>query len=302
MENPEFYVALLILSVLLILKYFSHNNPRSPPSPFSIPIIGHLHLIKSSLHQALAALSSQYGPILFLKFGFRPVVVVSSPSAVEECFTKNDIVLANRPQFMAADRLTYNYTALVWAPYGHVWRNLRRLTVVELFSSNSLQKSSIIREEETRSLLRQLFRLSNNGGQKVNMNFWFSVMTFNIILRLATGKEWINEENALTEVGKQQLKELKGIFFTSASMTVCDFIPILRWFGYKGLEKSMIMLHKKRDDFLQGLIDEIRCKKASSSGEKKKKITLIETLLSLQESEPDLYSDDVIKGIILVIK
>lgn len=181
MENPEFYVALL-LSVLLILKYFFHNNPRSPPTPFSIPIIGHLHLIKSSLHRALSALLSQYGPILFLKFGFpglllllllfpRPpvvvVVVVSSPSAVEECFTKNDIVLANRLKFMAADRLT----------------------VVELFSSNSLQKSSIIREEETRSLLRQLFRLSNNGGLKVNMNFWFSVMTFNIILSLATGKE-----------------------------------------------------------------------------------------------------------------
>ncbi|KAK7822516.1 cytochrome p450 81d11, partial [Quercus suber] len=76
------------------------------------------------------------------------ILIVSSPSAVEECFTKNDKIFANRPQTMAGDRLTYNCTAPVWAPYGHLWRNLRRVSTIEIFSHISLQKSSSLEKKK----------------------------------------------------------------------------------------------------------------------------------------------------------
>ncbi|KAA8528485.1 hypothetical protein F0562_035840 [Nyssa sinensis] len=300
-----YYCLALLLSVLLIFKHFFYHNPKLPPSPLALPIIGHLHLIKNSFHQSLECLASQYGPILFLKFGTRSILVVSSPSAVEECFTKNDIILANRPRNMLSDISTYNYTTFSMAPYGHLWRSLRRLAVVELFSSNSLQKSSNIREEEIHNLLCHLFKVSKTGTLKVELKYWFYLLTFNIITRLVAGKRCVRDAVAGMDLGKQILEEIKRKFVSRMPLNMCDFFPILRWFGYKGLEKSLIKLHMERDEFLQGLIDEFRRKRTSSANinivTNTEKTPLIEALLSIQESEPDFFSDAVIKSIIIIM-
>ena len=57
----------------------------------------------------------------------------------------------------------------------------------------------------------------------------------------------------------------------------------------------MIRMQKMRDGALGRLIEEMKQKKPHVE----KKRTLIETLFSLRESEPEFYSDNVIKSIIL---
>lgn len=243
----------------------------------------------------------QYGPILSLKFGSRSILVVSSPSAVEECFTKNDIIFANRPQAMAGDRLTYNCTAPVWAPYGHLWRNLRRVSTIEILSHISLQKSSIIREEEVYSLLRQVFKVSNIEPQKVDFKYLCTLLVSNIMMRMVAGKPCVGEEFACTDVGKKLLKEFKEVYFASLTVNICDFFPILRWVGYKGLEKNMIRMHRKRDQALGRLIEEISRLNNDNIIDVEKKRTLIETLFSLRKSEPEFFSDEVIKSLTLMM-
>ncbi|XP_040996840.1 cytochrome P450 81C13-like [Juglans microcarpa x Juglans regia] len=312
MDNAVFSYAAFFLSIIFVIiikfLYQNHRNQSSsPPSPFSIPIIGHFHHLKPPLHQALQTLSFQYGPILYIKYGSRPILVVSSPSAVEECFTKNDIIFANRPLTMAAEYFTYNLTAPVWAPYGHLWRNLRRFLNLELFSQNSLQNSSIIRQEEVHSLLRQLFKSSNaDRPQKVEFRYLFTLLMFNVIMRMVTGKPCVGEEAAGTDLGKQRLRDMKGIYFANLGMNICDFFPVLRWVGYKGLEKNMRSLQGKRNGLLNHFIEEIKQKKTSFlknavEMNEEQKSTLIETLMSVQESEPELYSDDVIKGVLMMM-
>ena len=39
-----------------------------------------------------------------------------------------------------------------------------------------------------------------------------------------------------------------------------EFVPILRWMNYGGLEKKLKSLSKRTDEFLQALIDEQRHK------------------------------------------
>jgi len=51
-------------------------------------------------------------------------------------------------------------------------------------------------------------------------------------------------------------------------------------------------LANKTDAFLQALVDE---KKGKEEGN-----TMIDHLLSLQKSQPDYYTDQIIKGLILV--
>ncbi|XP_023929504.1 cytochrome P450 81C13 [Quercus suber] len=299
MENFYFYLA-LILSIVFIFKLLNHHNKNLPPSPFSLPIIGHLHLLKQPLHRTLETLSLQYGPILSLKFGSRSILVVSSPSAVEEFFTKNDITFANRPQTIAGDRLTYNCTAPVWAPYGHLWRNLRRVSTIEIFSRISLQKSSIIREEEVYSLIRQVFKLSNIEPQKVDFKYLCSLLVSNIMMRMVAGKPCVGEEFACMDVGKKLLKEFKEVFSSNFAVNICDFFPILRWVGYKGLEKNMIRLQRKRDEVLGRLFEDIKLNNDNIIDVEKMR-PLIETLFSLRKSEPEFFSDDVIKSLTLTV-
>ncbi|KAH7848547.1 hypothetical protein Vadar_004244 [Vaccinium darrowii] len=298
-----FYYCAFLLPILFILKHFIRPNKKHlPPGPFALPIIGHLHLIKTPPHQALLRISSKHGPILFLRFGSRPTLVLSSTSAVEECFPKNDVAFSNRPPSISADHLSYNYTTIVWAPRGHLWRTLRRLTFVKLFSTSSLQKSSVVREEETKNFVSHLLRVSNSNS-KVELKYWFFVLTVNIVMRLVNGERFVGDEVAGIEAGKKLVEGFEETFMKGTPLNLCDFFPVLRWVDYKGVEKSLRVVQGKRDEFLQGLVYEFRRKIEGDCFDDggNCKSTLIGILLGLQESEPEFYTEDIIKSLILVL-
>ena len=97
------YISISSLSLVCFqcLPPQRRTHPRLPPSPPAIPILSHLHLLlKQPIHRHLQTLSQKYGPIFSLRFGSRLLVIISSPSTVEECFTKSDIIFANRPCFL----------------------------------------------------------------------------------------------------------------------------------------------------------------------------------------------------------
>ncbi|KAL6657265.1 hypothetical protein ACP70R_005045 [Stipagrostis hirtigluma subsp. patula] len=72
MENSTtlsfLFLSLATALFLVLLRSLRSKNRRLPPSPPSLPIIGHLHLFKKPLHRSLAALEAAHGPIL-LRFG-----------------------------------------------------------------------------------------------------------------------------------------------------------------------------------------------------------------------------------------
>ncbi|KAF9668509.1 hypothetical protein SADUNF_Sadunf14G0011000 [Salix dunnii] len=65
------------------------------------------------------------------------------------------------------------------------------------------------------------------------------------------------------------------------------------------MEKRLIECHMKRDSFMQYLIEEKRGKISETDCCVEKKKNLIQVLLSLQQNEPEYYTDDIIKGFIL---
>ncbi|XP_077217669.1 cytochrome P450 81Q32-like [Tasmannia lanceolata] len=283
------------LFILFISKHFLFHPKNQPPSPLSLPIIGHLHLIKNPLHRTLTNLSNQYGPILFLRFGFRPVLIISSPSAAEECFTTNDIIFANRPDLLFQKHLSYNHASFS-APYGPHWRNIRRISTIEIFSTSRILMSSAVRSEEIRYLARMLFRDSNNQSfRKIELKTRFSELTFNVIMQMSAGKRYYGENVVNLEEARQFCDVIKEAFLIGGTTNLGDFLPFLRWVDLQGLEKRLVSLQKRRDPFLQGLIDESRKEK----GERKK--TMINVLLSLQESQPEYYTDEIIKALIVAI-
>ncbi|PIA27032.1 hypothetical protein AQUCO_08300010v1 [Aquilegia coerulea] len=303
METMYLIVSVLLLILVICNKLLQrkYHHKNLPPSPPSLPIIGHFHLLKQPVHTAIDKLIQLYGPVLFLWFGFRPVVVLSSPAAIKECFTKNDIIFANRPRLLMGG-LTEKYSVIPLAQYGHLWRNLRRVTAIELFSLIRLDMSSNGRKGEARSLIRKMFKNSNGEFMKVELKSVFYKLVFNFLARILGMKPYFGEEEMVDpQMAKDKLDALRSKFSATPAFGLGDFFPFLKWISRWRMGKKTLEWFKKRDQYLQNILDGFRSRASiSSKEEKEKKRTIVDVLLSLQETEPELYTDDVIKGIILV--
>ncbi|MBA0703904.1 hypothetical protein Golax_016196, partial [Gossypium laxum] len=132
----------------------------------------------------------KYGPVFSLRLGSRLFVVVSSSAVAEECFTVNDIVLANRPKLISGKYLGYNYTTVSTSSYGDHWRNLRRIGAIEIFSSSRLNAFAAVRKDEVQRLLVRLSRDSRRGFTKVELKSMLNDLTFNNIMRMVAGKRY----------------------------------------------------------------------------------------------------------------
>ncbi|KAK1433450.1 hypothetical protein QVD17_10360 [Tagetes erecta] len=291
------YLFITFTLLILVLAYlFRHRTTNLPPtiSP-TFPIIGHLYLLKNPLHRTLATISSKHGPILLLRFGSRKVLLVTSTTISEECFTKNDIVFANRPRLLAGEILGFNYTSFGWAPYGDHWRNIRRISTLEMLSTHRLNEFHEIRVDEGRFLIDKLI---STCSSPVNLSSMFNDMTLNVLMRMISGKRYFGGD--MEEEGKRFQEIVKETFMVSGASNLGDYLPILSWLGMDRLKKKMIMLQKESESFVQGLIDQLKKVKSEQVGnDKRKKNTMIEVLLQLQHADPVYYTDTVIKSIVL---
>ncbi|XP_058750923.1 cytochrome P450 81Q32-like [Vicia villosa] len=303
MEETKWMIptSLFLLTFLILLKLIQKkqsNHKNLPPSPPSLPLIGHLHLIKQPLHRSLHNLTKTYGHIFFLHVGTRKILVVSSPSAVEECLSNNDITFANRSVTLAGKYLNYNNTTLGFSSYGELWRKLRRLTTTELFSSNRLAMFTKVREDEVKLLIKQIFEgCKGEIMSKVDLKTKTLELSFNIMLRVISGKRYYGEDDDVAIGGKEFQILMNEYIELLGSGNLNDFFAILEWIDFQGKKKKMVKLMKKMDTFLQKLLDE---KRRNWSNEERK-MTLIDVMLDLQQKEPEFYTEEIVKGVVLVM-
>ncbi|XP_057975346.1 isoflavone 3'-hydroxylase-like [Malania oleifera] len=305
-EMQLYGVALFLCFSVFLLKFFilpkQGNSKNLPPSPPAFPIIGHLHLLKDPIFLTLHSLSQKYGSIFHLQFGTRPVLVVASLSAADECFSKNDIVFANRPRLLVGEHLHYNYTTMSLASYGDHWRSLRRLTTLEILSTSRVGMFAGVRRKEVHLLLKQLWEMSHGGNKwaKVDARSTFTDLSLNGILGMISGKRYYGSDVTELEEAREFREIFKEYVDLHGSSNVADAFPAVRRVSFVGgVAKRMKKVMEKVDGFLEYLIDQQR--EARGRSESKQKRTLIGEMLSLQESEPEMYSSRIIKGVILTM-
>ncbi|EFH64768.1 hypothetical protein ARALYDRAFT_475755 [Arabidopsis lyrata subsp. lyrata] len=179
---------------------------------------------------------------------------------------------------------------MVSAPYSEHWRNLRRIGAVEIFSNHRLNSFSSIRRDEARRLIVRLSQNSSLEFTKVEMNSMLSNLAFNNIIRMVTGKCYYGdgaEDDAEAKRVRQLIAEAMSCFGAGHA---ADHLPVLRWIT--GFERRVKEISGRLDEFFHGLVDEKRAAK-------EKENTMIDHLLSLQESQPEYYTDHTIKGTML---
>ncbi|KAH1090475.1 hypothetical protein J1N35_017732 [Gossypium stocksii] len=96
------FLLLIISTLSLVLLVKSLRNSKSkgkyPPSPPALPIIGHIHLLKSELPTSFATLARKYGPLMQIRFGAAKFVVVSDAKSAQEILRTFDTDFASKFQ------------------------------------------------------------------------------------------------------------------------------------------------------------------------------------------------------------
>ncbi|MBA0780579.1 hypothetical protein Gotri_004665 [Gossypium trilobum] len=250
-----FLLALPFLLFVLLKHRISNNGSfnRLPPSPPSLPLIGHLHMLmfdNSAPHLFLYKLSQKYGPLMFLRFGFRPTLVVSSARMAEEVMKTHDLDFCSRPNLCAARKLSYNASDLSFSPYNHYWREMRKVCVVHLFSR--VQKYRHIREDEVARLIEKICQFSIDS-KPINLSEAIMCFSSLIICRVGFGKRY-DEQGIESSRFHRLLKESQALL---SSFCFTDYFPFMGWADrFMGFLNRLEITFKEFDTFFQELIDE----------------------------------------------
>ncbi|XP_024952888.2 cytochrome P450 71B36-like isoform X2 [Citrus sinensis] len=138
----------LIPIILHVQRYKTIKSIALPPGPRGLPFIGNLHQFDYSNPQNYFwRLSKQYGPMVSLRLGSVPILVVSSAKMAEEVLKTHDLQFCGRPALVSQQKVSYNGLDVAFAPYNAYWREIRKICVVHLFNSNRVQSFRPIRED-----------------------------------------------------------------------------------------------------------------------------------------------------------
>ncbi|KAF5752861.1 cytochrome P450 81E8-like [Tripterygium wilfordii] len=116
-------------------------------------------------------------------------------------------------------------------------------------------------------------------------------------MREVAGKRYHGDEVESEEEARRFRELLAKMVSISGVSNKGDFLPILNWIDGGKFEKKVKSIAENMDSFLQELVDEQRSKRENSESMN----TMIGHLLSLQEEQPQYYTDQIIKGLVMVI-
>lgn len=124
----------------------------------------------------------------------------------------------------------------------------------------------------------------------------FSDLTYNNIMRMISGKRFYGEETDMQNV--EEAREFRDCVSEMLKLMGLsnkgDYLPFLRWFDFQNLEKRLKNISDRYDTILNKILDENR-------NSKDRENSMIDHLLKLQETQPEYYTDQIIKGLALVM-
>ncbi|KAK6116878.1 hypothetical protein DH2020_049369 [Rehmannia glutinosa] len=245
-------IALLVPALIfLIIKKWNksrkpHISVKLPPGPKTLPIIGHLHLMSTLPFRSFRHLAEQFGPIMLLKLGEVPTIVISSPEIAKQMLKDNDPHFAGRPESIAVKIMWYDYKNIVFSPYSKYWRQMRKICVMELVGAKIVRSFGSIRNDEVSGLIKSI-RLSS--GKPINLTEKISSLISSITCRAAFGKV-CKDRDTLTKL-------MKEAFRMAAGLEIADLFPSSKIISTLSWSKlRLLRMRRKLDVILDAIINE----------------------------------------------
>ncbi|EFJ20394.1 hypothetical protein SELMODRAFT_109159, partial [Selaginella moellendorffii] len=250
-------VVLLLLTALIFKQWLSSKSLNLPPGPRGLPLIGHFHLLGRLPHISLQQLSRKFGPLLHLRVGSVPLVVVSSPAMAKAFLKTHDTEFAYRPRNNVVSIVT-DYKTITFA-HGDYWKKLRKLCTTELFTATRVSMNTQIIRDELWELSRELLRASE-AGQVVGVRSHLKVLNFNIMTRILMKKSYFGAkasgDPAIAKEALDFIDMIDEILEVGASFSITDYFPYLSWLDLVA-GRARVAGHKM-NGFLQKVLDEQR--------------------------------------------
>ncbi|XP_073024102.1 cytochrome P450 83B1-like [Primulina eburnea] len=251
------YFLLLVLSfsIIFLFNLFKPKSPKKtgglPPGPKGLPLIGNLHEFDPvHPHVYFHELAKKYGPLMLMKFGFRHAIVISSAKVAKTALKNNDLALAGRPTLIAFQRFSYNGKDIAFSSYNETWREMRKLSVIHLFSVKQVVSFLPIRKAEVSRMIKDMIKKSDSS-ELINLSQAAFFLANSIICRAGFGKELDVEGKRRFDAVFKEAQELSVAFFFG------DFFPFLGWIDkLTGMISRLDKNCRDLDDFFQELIDD----------------------------------------------
>uniref|UniRef100_A0A0E0M3R2 Cytochrome P450 n=1 Tax=Oryza punctata TaxID=4537 RepID=A0A0E0M3R2_ORYPU len=282
------YVFLAAVALLAVVGYGVKNQRRRsaklPPSPPSVPFLGHLHLLGPLLHRSLHELHLRHGTdggLLLLQLGRRRTLVVSTAAAAADLYRNHDLAFASRPFIAAAHKLSYGSKNVTFSPFGEHWRRAKKMAVVHVLSPRRVEAFAPVRAAAAAALVAETRRAAAAAnGDAVELRGLLYSYSNAVVTRAATGAAGTTAE---------KLKQLLGNATSLvAGVQADDLLPDMAAKGVRwatGLEKKYDATIEEWDKFLSPIMAEHAEKKGEDGGVLEE--DFMDVLLRLREEGTD---------------
>ncbi|KAL6639909.1 hypothetical protein ACP70R_022219 [Stipagrostis hirtigluma subsp. patula] len=280
--NLCLFLALLLPLLLLKLLRKQHEADavRLPPGPSRLPVIGSLHhlLGKPLVHRALADLARRLdAPLMYLKLGQVPVVVVTSPDAAREVMRTHDVTFASRPCSPTEKIVTADGYGLSTAPYGGLWRLLRKIIMLELLSSRRVQSFRHVREQEVARLVATIS--ATRTGEPVNVSERIAALIADSAVRAMMGDRFDRRDEFLASI-QERHKLISGFSLSDLfpSSWIVNFVS--------GTARQAHAHHQKSFELMDRAIEQHEERRAAATGSGNvQEEDLVDVLLRMQKED-----------------
>ncbi|KAL1568003.1 cytochrome P450 71AU50-like isoform X1 [Salvia divinorum] len=268
-------MAILAGSLVSLAARRRKKTGRLPPGPKGIPVLGNLHMLGKNPHQDLHRIAKDHGPIMYMRFGFAPIIVVSSPEAAELFLKTHDLVFASRPPLQASKYLSWGNRDLVFGAYSPYWRDMRKLFTLELLSANKINSFRPMRKEELDLFVESLKEASRIHAA-VDLSAKVASLAVQMSCRMVFGKKY--DDKDIDERGfKAVIQEAVKL---AALPNLGEYFPFLGVLDLQGLTRRMKSLAKVFDKFFEKVMDDHV--QAGDNPEQVKYI--VDTMMSIMQS------------------
>ena len=210
------FVATFLLGWLMVTR----RGKLAMPSPWGLPVLGHLPLLGPRCFVTMNDYRKRYGDVYKLRMGLRDVVIINGQEAIRTALVKKSGDFAGRPDIVSFRHAVQGHS-VAFAPYTSNWHMHRRIAhrgISTLLKDRECPTDALISEEAI-CLLR---RMDERKGKPFDPYEDLQETVMHVLFRLCFGRACRPSEDVLCE----QLRDnFNGFQALQPKLGIIDLFP-----------------------------------------------------------------------------